>query len=225
MSGVEITGGNTSGGTNSNEANEGHGLDGGVPGGDLQNVNTREPFPRKKKPSVEDADFFDGWVDVPDGVVPDVAIDHDWWSGLNIDDESEDEDFDGIDKRHAKDRCVLGLSPNTNTVCPYKTDTSFYNHRFESYYVHPSNEDYEGSRHGAADSTRTSKAPDDSTDSWKAPTANQMDLMERGDLNPNSPDATASAAKGAARAARMVEMPVRSVFYQIPRLHCLPIQD
>ena len=101
----------------------------------------------------------------------------------------------------------------------------FYNHRFESYYVHPSNEDYEGSRHGAADSTRTSKAPDDSTDSWKAPTANQMDLMERGDLNPNSPDATASAAKGAARAARMVEMPVRSVFYQIPRLHGLPIQD
>jgi hypothetical protein len=45
---------------------------------------------------------------------------------LNIDDESEDEDFDGIDKRHAKDRCVLGLSPNTNTVCPYKTDTSVY---------------------------------------------------------------------------------------------------
>ena len=158
-----------------------------------ENFRRQRSADHSKKPSVEDADYFDGWVDSEDDDQPDVAIDHDWWSGLNIDDESEDE-FDGGDRnsKNAKDR-------------------------FEAYYVHPATEDYEGSRHGARESQiRSSKIPDSTYSSYDQATAfhppDAMDAMEKGEQLGSPTDATtASAAKGAARAARMVEMPVPDV--------------
>jgi hypothetical protein len=44
-----------------------------------------------RKPSVEHAEYFDGWVGSEDEDAPDVAIDHDWWAGLNIDEDSDDD--------------------------------------------------------------------------------------------------------------------------------------
>jgi DNA-directed RNA polymerase III subunit RPC2 len=163
-----------------------------------------------RKPSVEHAEYFDGWVGSEDEDAPDVAIDHDWWAGLNIDEDSDDD-------------------PDHNPE------------RFEAYYVDPKTEDYEGSRHGGVGVSSANAflpsgkmpargvAVDGSSrvsyeDDHDGPNANGrangdtvhvkpdlMDAMERGAV-PSPGDATsASAAKGAARAARMVEMPVPDV--------------
>ena len=163
-----------------------------------------------RKPSVENAEYFDGWVGSEDEDAPDVAIDHDWWAGLNIDEDSDDD-------------------PDHNPE------------RFEAYYVDPKTEDYEGSRHGgvgvssanaflpsgkmpargvAVDGSSRMSYEDDRDERTRAVRANGdtvhvkpdvMDAMERG-AAPSPGDATsASAAKGAARAARMVEMPVPDV--------------
>ena len=163
-----------------------------------------------RKPSVENAEYFDGWVGSEDEDAPDVAIDHDWWAGLNIDEDSDDD-------------------PDHNPE------------RFEAYYVDPKTEDYEGSRHGgvgvssanaflpsgkmpargvAVDGSSRMSYEDDRDGTNANGRANGdtvhvkpdvMDAMERG-AAPSPGDATsASAAKGAARAARMVEMPVPDV--------------
>ena len=159
--------------------------------------------------SADRADYFDGWVGSEDEDAPDLAIDHDWWAGLNIDEDSDDD-------------------PDHNPE------------RFEAYYVDPKTEDYEGSRHGgvapgasadtflprgkmparvfrAVGSAATSYEDDDATtdEGFRAKPfvhakPDAMDAMERGGAS--SPDgASASAAKGAARAARMVETPVPDV--------------
>ena len=75
-------------------------------------------------------DFFDGWVEEDADDAPDEAIAHEWWAGLNIDDDSDDDDY-GDAERAARRRERSAAD------------------RFDAYYVNPDDEDYvEGSQHG-----------------------------------------------------------------------------
>ena len=61
--------------------------------------------------------FFNGWVDEFDDA-PDVAIGHEWWAGMNIDDDSDADDYGDVADR------------------------------FDAYAGDPDTEDFEGSRNG-----------------------------------------------------------------------------
>ena len=153
-----------------------------------------------RKPSAENADFFDGWVGSEDEDAPDVAIDHEWWAGLNIDEDSDDdpdhnperfeayyvdpktEDYEG--SRHGVGNGTRGSGPDAFLPSGKMPRGVAVDGSSRMSYE----DDYDDPR-----STTIKIAPD------------AMDAMERGDAK------SASAAKAGARAARMVEMPVPDV--------------
>ena len=113
---------------------------------------------------------------------PDVAIGHEWWAGMNIDDDSDADDYGDVADR------------------------------FDAYAGDPDTEDFEGSRNGKTGG---------SFNSTRADPPGSPGAMERGeprgtrgDVDGNGRegvDGDGRPSKGAARARRMLEMPIPDV--------------
>jgi hypothetical protein len=167
-------------------------------GDDRDLDQSRRAGSSSRKPSAEDADFFDGWVGSEDEDAPDVAIDHEWWAGLNIDEDSDD------DPDHNPERFeAYYVDPKTED---YEGSRHGVRGSLPDAFL-PSGKMPRGV---AVDGSSRMSYEDDVFDDPErlrtikhAPDA--MDAMERGDAK------SASAAKAGARAARMVEMPVPDV--------------
>ena len=167
-----------------------------------------------REPSADRADYFDGWFGGEEEDAPDLAIDHDWWAGLNIDEDSDDDPDHNLERFEA-----YYVDPETEDyegsrrggVGPGASADIFSPSGKTPARVAADGSSSSGTFHGDDDDATTTNAhlrlrASDAV--HVEPDA--MDAMERGGAaSPGG--ASASAAKGAARAARMVEMPVPDV--------------